>query len=261
MNVLLTNDDGIGAGGIEALRKVFEASGHVVTVVAPDRERSGSGHSITTYKPLRVSEVEYPNTLSKGIAVNGTPSDCVKLAVEAIMPNKPDMIISGINNGPNLGTDVLYSGTVSAAIEGALLGFPSLAISLATFDHFDYAWAANYVEYLARVLLEKRLPPNTLLNVNIPPGEEDFIKGVSVTKLGVRYYKNQFDKRVDPHGRIYYWLAGEAIEDECDRDVDIYAIKNRHISITPIHFDLTNYGIIRELSRWGLSLEDYRTNR
>ncbi|MGI5838264.1 MAG: 5'/3'-nucleotidase SurE [bacterium] len=260
MHVLLTNDDGIAAAGLEALRQVFEAAGTTVTVVAPDRERSGSGHSITFYKPLRVNEVEYPDSRTKGIAVNGTPSDCVKLAVEAIMPARPDLVISGINNGPNLGTDVLYSGTVSAAVEGALLGLPSLAVSLATFDHFDYSWAAGFVNYLARVLLEKGLPPNTLLNVNIPPGAED-LAGVAITRLGVRRYENQFDKRVDPHGRTYYWLAGEAVEAEHGGNVDIDAVRRRLISITPIHFDLTNYGIMRELDGWGLDLSSVRTTR
>jgi len=258
LRVLLTNDDGIGADGLQTLREAFEASGAEVTVVAPDRERSGSGHSITFYKPLRVSEVQFPDSPTKGLAVNGTPSDCVKLAVEAIMPDKPDVVISGINNGPNLGTDVLYSGTVSAAIEGALLGIPSLAASLATFEQFDYTWAAGFVCYLARKMLDKGLPPNTLLNVNIPPGTGCDIDGIAITKLGVRRYENQFDKRVDPHGRTYYWLAGAAVESEFDPDVDIQAVRNRRISITPVHFDLTNYGIIQDLRRWELSLDTFR---
>ena len=253
MRILLTNDDGIQAEGIESLRRVFEKREDTsIYIVAPDRERSGSGHSITFHAPLRVEEKAYDHPHVKGYAVNGTPSDCVKLAIKAILPEPPDLIVSGINNGANLGTDVLYSGTVSAAIEGIMLDIPSIAVSLTSFDCFDYCYAAEFANNMLEKIVGKKLPPNTLLNINIPPGKEEEIKGLMITSLGVRQYEHIFDKRTDPFGRTYYWLAGEPLEVEHDTTTDIKAIKDGYISVTPIHFDLTNYEIMESLADWEL---------
>jgi 5'-nucleotidase len=253
MRILLTNDDGIHAEGIQALRRVLEKREDAqIFIVAPDRERSGSGHSITFNQPLRVQEVEYTSPKVQGYSVDGTPSDCVKLALKAIMPEPPDVILSGINNGANLGTDVLYSGTVSAAIEGIMSGIPSVALSLTEFGQLDYSYGARFASNMLERMIHHELPPNTLLNVNIPPGKEGDIKGLVVTHLGVRQYEHVFERRTDPFGRTYYWLAGELVEVDHDPKADITAVREGKISVTPIHFDLTHYDIIESLYDWKL---------
>ncbi len=253
MKILLTNDDGIHAPGIQALRRVLEQREDTeIYIVAPDRERSGSGHSITFNSPLRVEEVNYSKTHVKGFSVNGTPSDCVKLALKAILPVVPDLIISGINDGPNLGTDVLYSGTVSAAIEGIMLGVPAIAVSLASFGSRDYGYAARFSSRMLDKLSKKPLPARTLLNINIPMGAEADICGLVITRLGVRQYEHVFDRRTDPFGRTYYWLAGELLEVEHDPIADIAVVKEGKVSVTPLHFDLTDYHIMDSLSSWEL---------
>ncbi len=253
MRILLTNDDGIQAEGIQALRKVLEKRSDMeIYLAAPDRERSGSGHSITFNHPLRVQEIDYDNPQVKGYSIDGTPSDCVKLAVGSLLPQRPDMIFSGINNGANLATDVLYSGTVSAAIEGVMLGIPSVALSLTAFGSNDYSYSAHFAAMLMDLLREQTLPKNTLLNVNIPPGTRDEIQGLVITHLGVRQYDHVFERRTDPFGRTYYWLAGEPLEVVPDPAADITVVRDKKISVTPIHFDLTNYSIIESLSDWKL---------
>lgn len=245
MRILISNDDGIQAAGILALKKALNPLGEV-HVVAPEKEKSGAGHGITAHKPLRPKEIKLPDG-SYGWSVNGTPADCVKLALEALLPATPDLVISGINRGPNLGTDVLYSGTVSAAVEGIINGIPSVAISLATYEHENFGpaagFAARIVPFLAKDGNASRF---TLININIPPGPP---AGVKITRLSTRRYVNVFHKRVDPRGKIYYWMAGEP-EDSApanpavDTDLDVEAIKNSFISVTPLHFDLTDYQII-----------------
>jgi 5'-nucleotidase len=254
MRILLTNDDGIHAEGLQALRRVFEQDpDNEIYIVAPDRERSGSGHSITLTQPLRVLEVIYDNPRVKGYAIDGTPSDCVKLALKAILPKDPDVIVSGINNGANLSTDVLYSGTVSAAIEGIMLGVPAVAVSLTQFGAEDYSYAAQFTNNVLDRVVHNDLPPNTLLNINIPPGSCQEIRGLVITHLGVRQYEHIFERRTDPFGRTYYWLAGEPVEVDHDPAADITAVREGKISVTPIHFDLTNYGIIESLADWNLA--------
>lgn len=250
-HILITNDDGIYAEGIQRLSQcLYEENDHYrLSIVAPDRERSAVGHAITMHRPLLVDEISYlHNPELKGWCVNGTPSDCVKLAIEAILDDKPDLVISGINRGSNLGTDVLYSGTVSAAVEGLIMDIPSIAISLTgsgNSDSFDYA--ARFVCRLFPLLLEAELPTSTLINVNIPTAVET-IKGVRATKLGNRRYRNAFEKRIDPRGRIYYWLAGELIvDDNEDEDADTRAVREGYISVTPIHFPLTHVDILPAL--------------
>ncbi|WIF94723.1 5'/3'-nucleotidase SurE [Caminicella sporogenes] len=251
MKVLVTNDDGIFAEGIYKLAKKLSEKFDVY-VVAPDRQRSATGHAITMHHPLRVNKVKFFDTDILAWAVNGTPTDCVKLGIEAILDIKPDIIISGINDGPNLGTDVLYSGTVSAAIEGAIHGFKSLAISMVSKKDIDYDFGADFSLKIAEKLLEKELPNNTLLNINIPDCSRQEVKGIKVTTLGIRRYKNSFIKRIDPRGQEYYWLGGEIVKEIQNETSDIACVEDNYISITPIHFDLTKFEAIEEIKKWDL---------
>lgn len=251
MNILITNDDGIYAEGLLILAREISKIAKV-TVVAPDRERSATAHAITMHKPLRVEKAELRNCSVESWMVNGTPSDCVKLALDALLNDAPDLVLSGINRGPNLGTDVIYSGTVSAAIEAAIYGIPAVAVSVAAYENVSYEYSAQFVRKLCEVLKEKEFPKETLLNVNIPPLDAEDIAGVLITRLGNRKYKNCFDRRQDPRGKTYYWLAGEVVEDLEDETSDVWAIKNNYISITPIHFDLTNYEVIDSIKKWEL---------
>ncbi len=246
-SILITNDDGIYAGGIQALsRELISRHSDIadIAIIAPDHERSAIGHAITMHRPLRVEDVgfmfngtEYP-----GRAVNGTPADCVKLGVEALLPGKPDLVISGINRGSNLGTDVIYSGTVSAAVEGIILDVPSVAISYTGWENPDYVPAAEFISNLLPLLLENPLPAGVLLNINVPAGD---INGAAITMLGDRRYRNAFDKRIDPRGKTYYWLAGTIVETTLDRSFDVGAIRDGYISVTPINLEnLTRYDLI-----------------
>ncbi len=254
MIVLLTNDDGINADGIQALKAAFlGVPGAEVYVVAPDRERSASGHSITIHHPLQVEEVDAGEAGGRSFAINGTPADCVKLGVKALLPETPQVIVSGINRGPNLGTDVFYSGTVSAAVEGIILGIPSIAVSLTAFENLDYSFAARFAVYLTGEILARGLPENTLLNVNVPPLGEEEIAGVTVTRLGKRPYENIFERRFDPRGKLYFWLAGENLTLDDGPDTDVGAIKDNLVSVTPVHLDLTNHEVVSLLSQWGLT--------
>lgn len=253
LKILLTNDDGIFAAGIRDLARALINVGDVF-VVAPDRQRSASGHSITMHQPLRAKEVDFYDLKVKAWAVSGTPSDCVKLAIEALMLEKPDMIFSGINSGANLGTDVLYSGTVSAAIEGAIHGFSSVAVSLASHKDMDYSLAADFSKKLAQLIYDKNLPKDTLLNINVPDHNHGKVEGVHITTLGVRKYKNSFIERIDPRGESYYWLGGEILDEDNPEGTDIYSIKNNFISVTPIHFDLTSFDSLKILNHWNIQL-------
>ncbi len=244
-HILITNDDGINAEGIQKLGQVLSENKNMyrLSVIAPERERSAIGHAITMHKPLRVVEVNFlQKPALTGLSVNGTPSDCVKLAVEAILDDVPDLVISGINRGSNLGTDVLYSGTVSAALEGLLLGIPSVAISLTgNGDSNSFDYAARLISNLIPELLEGSIDASTLININVPVDVKN-IKGVRITKLGNRRYRNAFEKRTDPRGMNYYWLAGELVEDDPeDDDCDTKAVREGYISLTPIHFQLTDF--------------------
>ena len=249
LDILLTNDDGIYSEGIRALYNSLKTIGNV-TVVAPDTERSAVGHAITLSDPLRVKEVKRDGKFF-GYATTGTPADCVKLAIRAILKKKPDMVVSGVNLGPNTGYSVLYSGTVSGATEGAIIGIPSFAISLATFENSDYAVAADFAKKLVKkIMANKGLPQGTLLNVNIPAVDKKRIKGVKIVRQSKTAIKERFDKREDPHKRTYYWLTGEVVESDGYEDADIEAIRQNHISITPIHCDMTNYEFMEKLKEW-----------
>ena len=258
MRLLLTNDDGIYAPGIKALRQVLEKEGqYEITVVAPDREKSATGHGITVHRPLRAFDIKFKNSNVRGVAVDGTPADCVKLAVEALLENPPDLVLSGINSGPNLGTDVLYSGTVSAAIEAMINGIPAIAISMGSFAFEDeeYLRAAEIFARLLPEILKHPWPRDTILNINIPNVSKEEIKGVAITRLGVRKYINVFEERKDPRGLSYYWMSGEAVNYENGQDTDTAALARKEITITPVHFDLTNYHYLKELKTWVKALE------
>jgi 5'-nucleotidase len=250
MNILISNDDGILAYGIRALVEALSPK-HNVYVIAPDRERSAAGHSITIHTPLRVEEVEAEYGAKRCWMTTGTPGDCVKIGVNAILSNEelPDLVISGINHGPNLGRDILYSGTVSCAIEGALLGIQSIAVSLASlhFDYEDFKPAAEFTAKFIERLGDYKFPPKTVLNINVPGLEKDDISGIAITELGKRIFTDDYEKRIDPTGKVYYWMAGELIHEPENANTDIAAVRNNKISITPITYDMTRKGFMTEL--------------
>jgi len=240
--VLLTNDDGVEAEGIFKLyERLCKEEKYDVRIVAPDRERSAVGHAITVFDPIAVKK-EYRDGKFYGYSVDGTPADCVKLAISSIFERKPDLLVSGINKGANLGGNIIYSGTVSAATEGTMYGVPSIAVSIDNIMGTDCTYAAEFSAKIVRELLfEVRLPENTLLNINIPDVSNEYIKGVKITHQSDITYKDVFIKRVDPRGRDYYWMDGEFVEVHEDNGGDYSAVKDNYISITPIHFDMTDH--------------------
>ncbi|SHJ92130.1 5'-nucleotidase /3'-nucleotidase /exopolyphosphatase [Anaerobranca californiensis DSM 14826] len=251
MNVMITNDDGIYAKGIDALVKGFSTKGHKVFVVAPERERSAVSQAITLHKPLRIHRVDKWDGV-EAYAVNGTPTDCSKLGLTELIKEPVDLVVSGINRGPNLGTDVLYSGTVSAAIEATIIGVPAIAISLVGHEQLDYTFAAQIAEKLAVELLKQGVPKDTLLNVNVPNLPKTEIKGIAITSLGQRRYNKLFHRREDPRGNVYYWMVGEAQDYIEDKNTDVAKIKENYITISPIHFDFTKYNLMNMLENWEL---------
>jgi 5'-nucleotidase len=251
MNILISNDDGIYAPGVRALAEALSDTEHRITVVCPDRERSATGHALTLQEPLRVEQISgvYPSNI-EAWACSGTPSDTVKLALDALLGDRPDLVLSGINRGANLGTDVLYSGTVSAAMEGVLEDIPSIAFSLTSFSHLDFSAAANFAKKMVNAIAAYPLEEAILLNVNIPAIPEADICGAVVTRLGIRRYKDLFEKRIDPRGKIYYWLSGVVVEEEAAADTDIQAIRDNYITITPLKYDLTLASAMPFLQTW-----------
>ncbi len=240
--ILVSNDDGIHSAGLAALAESLGAVGDVV-VVAPDREQSACSHALTLHRPLRIDDAG-PNRY----AVDGTPTDCVNLAVNAILPERPVLLVSGINRGANLGDDVTYSGTVSAAMEGTLLGVPSIAISLLGRGPYDFTASAAFAARLARWVLERGLPPDTLLNVNVPPDRDGVPpNAVELTRMGRRRYGDAIVEKVDPRGRKYYWIAGDEVPFVAEEGTDFHAVQQNRISVTPIHLDLTNYPTLEQL--------------
>ena len=237
MRILLTNDDGIHAPGLYALYEVLRAE-FDLTIVAPESEMSAVGHAITLNLPLRVQHV-VRNGAFYGYAVTGTPADCVKIAVKELMGAPPDIIISGINLGRNVGVDILYSGTVSAATEGAFLGCRSAAISLDTRQSPDFRFAAQFSKEIIRFIKDNGVRDGTALNVNIPAVPPEEITGVAITRQGVARFEERFERRNDPRGNVYYWLAGETPLENGGPDTDSQLLKDKKITITPIHYDLT----------------------
>ena len=245
--ILVTNDDGIDSQGIIALANAMADLGEVV-VAAPDRQQSAVGHALTVAQPLRVTRFRRNEKLV-GYAVNGTPADCVKITIASILKRKPDLVISGINHGQNTSINILYSGTVSAATEGMLLGIPSIAISLASYDiHSKCDVAAEYATIIAEKLLhDNPLPKGTLLNVNVPALPKESIKGIKITRHSNSYWDDYYEKRTDPFGRDYYWFSGLYKIDDMGLDSDDVAINEGFVSVTPIHFNFTNYEMLPKL--------------
>jgi 5'-nucleotidase len=245
--ILVTNDDGIHSEGIIVLAKALRAIGDVF-VVAPDREKSAIAHSLTLHRPLRFEKIK-----KNFYVVDGTPADCVYLGVNVIIPQKPHLIVSGINKGGNLGDDVTYSGTVSAAFEGTLLGIPSFAISLVSRSQFKFLTAAHFAVRVARYIIKKGLPKETFLNINVPNLDEKKIKSYKITQQGHWIHDgNEVVEKVDPRGKKYYWIAGGQLVFDNRRNTDFEAVSDASISITPLHIDLTNYSSIRHLKKWRL---------
>lgn len=252
LKILISNDDGVFALGVRALANTLAAAGHEVTVVCPDRERSATGHGLTLHRPIRADVVDGAGIFHPQVtpwSCSGTPSDCVKFALSAVLESRPDFVLSGINHGSNLGTDILYSGTVSAAMEGAIEGIPSIALSLVSFTSTEFQTAANFAQLLVAYLRRHPLPQATLLNVNVPAIKPEQVSGVKVTRQGLRRYVESFEKRWDPRGKSYYWLAGEVIE-EIDQPehihlppeipTDVQAIRENYITMTPLQYNLTD---------------------
>jgi len=243
MRFLLSNDDGIQSEGLRALALALEAVGEVY-VVAPDRERSAASHAISLHRPLRIREVA-----DRWWSVDGTPTDCVYLAVNHLLRDlRPDVMLSGINYGANLADDVTYSGTVAAAMEAAILGIPSIAVSLAGRDVFDFSEAATFAAGLAPLVAERGLPPGMLLNVNVPKSRA---RGYRITRLGKRTYGSEVVENVDPRGRKYYWIGGSETRHENIPGSDCNAVHDEKlISVTPLHLDLTDYKLLESLRSW-----------
>lgn len=250
MRILISNDDGIYAPGILALFEAVKDLGEV-TVVAPAGEQSAVGHAITLSDPIKARQIQRNGSFF-GYAVGGTPADCVKLAVCALLPEKPDLILSGINLGPNTGISVIYSGTVSAATEGTILGIPSIAVSLGSYQAPRWDTAARVARQLTQHVLRVGLPADTLLNVNVPNLPADAIKGYRVTRMGRSRFVEKFDRRTDPQGNVYYWMDGDLEMLGDAGDTDIVAVREGFVSLTPIWFDLTHREALPAFRQWRL---------
>ncbi len=255
LRILICNDDGVFAEGIRSLAAAAARRGHVVTVVCPDQERSATGHGLTLQAPIRAERAN--ELFAKGVnawGCSGTPADCIKLALYELLTEKPDLILSGINHGPNLGTDVFCSGTVAAALEGTLEGIPSLAVSLACFQWRDFNFASDLTMDIVEDIFSSKWPRNLLLNLNIPPSDPKTIGNLRWTRLSIRHYEEQFSRRIDPRGNTYFWLAGEAVKDldsagEGPKEwpSDVAQISCNAPSLTPIQPDLFWRGSISDL--------------
>lgn len=252
MLLLCSNDDGILAPGLACLEQAARTLGDVF-VVAPDREQSATSHSLTLHHPLRPVQLG-----AHRWQVDGTPTDCVMLAIEALMPNRPDFVFSGVNHGPNMGEDVLYSGTVAAAMEGLALGVPAVAVSYAGRDFHTAGLSLDeYVEPLAKLLAHlatlPSFPANTLLNVNIPPVRANELKGVKLTRLGRRIFSDSIAKMTDPWGRPIYWIGGGSVTWSVGEGTDINAVREGYISVTPLHLDITHEARLEDAAQWWIA--------
>ncbi len=246
MIVLVTNDDGVHAAALRPLREALRPLGRVV-IVAPDRDQSATSHSLTLHRPFRITRHE-----TDVYSVDGTPTDCVVTAFYGLLDERPSMVVSGINHGPNMGEDVFYSGTVAAAIEGTLQGAPSIAASLVTRQLTDFEEPAEFVGRLARPVAQRGLPWRRLLNVNLPFRPRAEIAGVQVTRLGSRTYQDTLIRKVDPRGRDYYWIGGEDPVWEPREGTDYHAVHAGFISVTPMHLDLSDTGGLDGMKDWDL---------
>ncbi len=249
--IFVTNDDGIYAKGLKAL---YDAVSELddVGVVAPFKQQSGVGHGITISNPLRVHRLE-----REGLwwSATGTPADCVKLGVNLLFSEKPSLLISGINLGANVGAAIVYSGTVSAASEGTMLGIPSIAISLGDTQNPDFSVPAEVIKEIARIMMYQKLPEKVFLNVNVPPIPIDKIKGIKITRQGKAYFADGFQRRLDPGGTEYYWMTGPMVKLEEGKDIDYNALEQGYISVTPLIYDFTAYPYMEFIEKWEINLK------
>ncbi len=247
--ILVTNDDGITAGGIRSLIEVAQEFGDV-WVVAPDSPQSGMGHAITVHDILRLQQVKDVEGV-KEFSCTGTPVDCVKLAIYRVLKRRPDLLLSGINHGANYSINVIYSGTMSAAVEGAVEGIPSIGFSL--LDHSpdaDFTASKEVARKIIRQALDKGIPDNTCLNVNIPRIPLEEIKGIRLCRQAKAYWEDDFQPRKDPSGKIYYWITGEFVNHDTGNDTDVWALDNNYVSVVPVQYDLTAHSVMEELKDW-----------
>lgn len=253
MKILVSNDDGIESEGIYALAKALSQIGEV-TVVAPHKEQSAVGHAITMMVPLRVIKY-FKNNEFFGYAVTGTPADCVKMGIRNIMGTVPDIVVSGINHGSNTAINIIYSGTVSAAREAAIMDVPAVAISVTSHEVTDFTYAGEIAKKICLMVAKKGLKKGTLLNVNVPNLPESEIKGVLLTQQGKSKWDDNYEQRKDPYGRDYYWLRGDLVEADDELYMDQKAVKSSYVSVSPIHFDLTDYETFEEMKSWNINKE------
>jgi 5'-nucleotidase len=249
MKILCTNDDGFLARGLAVLARAARSLGEVA-IVAPDREQSATSHSLTIHRPLRARKAQDGTCV-----VDGTPTDCVIMAVNELLEHHPDFCLSGVNHGANMGEDVLYSGTVAAAMEATVIGIPSVAVSYTGDDYESLdGWQPLLERFLQQVLSRSSFPPHTLLNVNLPAVPPDEVKGIKVTSLGQRRYSDSITRAQDPKGRDYFWIGGGISAWNGNADADFRAVQGGYISVTPLHLDLTNYTTLEEIRGWQLAL-------
>jgi 5'-nucleotidase len=246
VTILITNDDGVGSPALYGLREELKSLGRVF-IVAPDRDQSATSHSLTLYRPMRIDRPE-----ADVFAVDGTPTDCVLAATHGLLPVAPDLVVSGVNRGPNMGDDVFYSGTIAAAIEGALQGLPALAFSLVTSGAPDFGYSCRFARALVDTVIERGMPAKSVLNVNVPALPASGIKGVRITKLGQRVYEDALIERVDPRGRNYYWIGGDAPIWQPEPESDFLAVDEGYVSVTPLHLNLTDNALRAKLETWHL---------
>ena len=249
--ILVTNDDGVDSPGLSALaRALRQVDG--VCVIAPNRNWTAAGHTKTLDRPLRVAEIVLPGSKLRAFSSDGSPSDCVALGFLGLAPERPRLVVSGINTGPNLGSDITYSGTVSAAMEGVVSGVPAIAVSLADYYEWDFVYAAGFAARLARRVLREGLESDVLLNVNVPRGRRGDIRGVQVTRLGRREYRDELIRRKDPIGRDYFWIGGGPPGGAGEPGTDLHAVAAGYVSVTPVQLDLTNHNLIEHIASWNL---------
>jgi 5'-nucleotidase len=247
--ILITNDDGYNAKGINALVEAVSSMGEII-VVAPDRPQSGMGHAITVNDPIRCYETDFFKDI-KAYCCTGTPVDCVKMGLYLLKDRTPDLILSGINHGSNVSTNVLYSGTMAAAVEGALEGIPSIGFSLTTYSsNADFLSSIKYIKQIIKKVISIGIKKGTCLNVNIPDVEENLINGIQICRQGRAFWDDTFDKRTDPLGKDYYWLTGSFSSKEQGEDADINYLKNNYITVVPTQFDMTCYNSLEDLKKW-----------
>lgn len=250
LKILVTNDDGIDSQGISELASALQEIGDV-TIIAPRTEQSAVGHAITMKIPLRVTEY-FKNGEFYGYAVDGTPADCVKIGIRNILKAPPDLVVSGINHGSNTAINIIYSGTVSAAREAAIMDIPAMAVSITSHNPKHFEYARETVKRLAQIVADEGLAKGTLLNINVPDLPPDEIKGILITTQGKSKWDDIYEERRDPYGKSYYWLTGTLTETDKKLGTDQFAIKNNYVSVSPIHFDLTDYDTFEKMKEWNI---------